>query len=30
MKGKQTLESNTTICMAAPNMLFLTYKFNEE
>jgi len=30
MKGKWTLESNTTICMAAPNMLFFTYQFNEE
>jgi hypothetical protein len=30
MKGKWTLESNTTIWMAAPNMLFFTYQFNEE
>jgi len=30
MKGKWMLERNTTICMAAPNMLFFTYQFNEE
>jgi hypothetical protein len=30
MKGNWTLDSNTTICMAAPNMLFFTYQFNEE
>jgi hypothetical protein len=30
MKGKWMLESNTTICMAAPNMLFFTYQFNEQ
>jgi hypothetical protein len=30
MKGKWMLESNTTICIAAPNMLFFTYQFNEE
>jgi hypothetical protein len=24
------VERNTTICMAAPNMLFFTYQFNEE
>jgi hypothetical protein len=30
MKGKWMLEWNTTICMAAPNMLFFTYQFNEE
>jgi hypothetical protein len=30
MKGKWMLESNTTICMVAPNMLFFTYQFNEE
>jgi hypothetical protein len=30
MKGKWMLESNPTICMAAPNMLFITYQFNEE
>jgi hypothetical protein len=30
MKGKWMLESNTTICMAAPNMLFFTYQFNED
>jgi hypothetical protein len=30
MKGKWMLESKTTISMAAPNMLFRTYQFNEE
>jgi hypothetical protein len=30
MIGKWMLEKNTTICMAAPNMLFFTYQFNEE
>jgi hypothetical protein len=30
MKGEWMLESNTTICMAVPNMLFFTYQFNEE
>jgi len=30
MKGKWMLESNTAICMAAPNMLFFTYQFNKE
>jgi hypothetical protein len=30
MKGKWMLESNTTICMAAPNMPFFTYRLNEE
>jgi hypothetical protein len=29
MKGKWMLESNTTICMAARNMLFFTYQFKE-
>jgi hypothetical protein len=30
MKGKWMLQSNTTICMAAPRMLVFTYQFNEE
>jgi hypothetical protein len=30
MKGKCMCESNTTICMAAPTMLFFTYQFKEE
>jgi len=30
MKGKWMLERDTTICMAAPNMLLFTYQFNEE
>jgi len=30
MEGKWMLESNSTICMAAPNMLFFTYQFKEE
>jgi hypothetical protein len=30
MKGKWMLEGNTAIWMAAPNMLFFTYQFNEE
>jgi hypothetical protein len=30
MKGKWMLESNTTICMAALNLLFFTYQFREK
>jgi hypothetical protein len=30
LKGKCMLERNTTICMAALDMLFFTYQFNEE
>ncbi len=30
MKGKCMHESNTTICMGAPTMLFFTYQFKEQ
>jgi hypothetical protein len=30
IKGKWMIERNAAICMAALNMLFSTYEFNEE